>query len=145
MRIMTPVNTRIDVDDLSLSAAERMRQGLRVKEAAITARLEEGELIVDAGGGKVWKYGNAVQALRLTRTEINVLDQRIAELRKENRKQAHLEFQAAQTAQKPSKARRQKEIAEIFVQVAWEEMSPPLFDEFMREAKRRRKMEKANG
>lgn len=140
--MITPYHKRKreNADEWSLETIEVELNKLRLKDAEISARINEGEVIVDTDTGrgrKYWNYGHAVTAFKMTRVDISSLERLLAQRRKEQRITEH-EAQAG-TGGSDSKAKRQKELAELFQQVCYEELAPVLFDELMREAKRRRR------
>ncbi len=127
----------VELDTLTLPELQKVFLVTR----KIIATIEE-ELaytpIVDVGK-PLPDTAKATFALKNYKTSIPLIEQAIAERRKQQRMAQHeRENQPKETS---AKTERQKTVAEHFVQVAWERMNEPLFDAFMAEAKKRRKAE----
>ena len=118
--------------------------------AVVTARLEEGEIVVSADDGNSaqdWKYGSAYAAKRLYQVEKEALQRAIAQRRKEQRIAEHAERnQQGQAGRRKSlnKELRQGRVAFHFVQIVLREANTPLFEKWMREAKEAERKEREN-
>lgn len=122
----------VELDSLTLGELQNLFVTSRRIIAVIEEQLEYPLLLPQGEHGDV---SGAAFALKQYKASIPLIEQAISAKRKQERIEQHERHN--QPAAESAKERRQKTLAELFVQVAWERMNEPLFDAFMEEAKRR--------
>jgi hypothetical protein len=128
-------NKSVELNDLSLDDLQKIYLSYHKAIATIEEQLEYPLLLAE--GGKREDTSGATFALKQYKASIPLIEQAIAARRKQQRIEEHNQHNQPKT--EGAKGRRQKSLAEFFVQVAWEKMNEPLFDNYMAEAKKRRK------
>ena len=131
--------TDVILEELTLPELEQLFIDTRKLISVIEEQLEYPLLLAD-DSKRTPDVAGATFALTNYKAAIPVIERAIAKRSKEQRIRQH-EQAGIDAAKKRGKAKaaRKRTTAEFFADVAWEELSEPLFFAFMAEAKKRRK------